>query len=162
MNDEDLRTEISRLRAGESDAPPAAGAVPTPAEWIRRWNDLTPEHRLRQAAISIYNAEQASRCFLMGHEGDAEELREQAQSAHDRREILSSHFRLVGDEDCGVGIHCRGCADEGRPLAHYDSNGDRSVDPLVPNVTTIPALLEAAWRHRADAHSGEETPSPSS
>lgn len=43
---EKARAEIARLRAGEADDPGHMGAEPTPAQWLRRFNDRTPEERL--------------------------------------------------------------------------------------------------------------------
>lgn len=74
MSDEDLRAEIARLRAGEADTPPPEGATPTPAQWIRSWNDLSAEQRLKWAEHILGNADQAYRCFAMDHEGRIEEL----------------------------------------------------------------------------------------
>lgn len=74
MSEEDLRAEIARLRAGEADTPPPKGAAPTPAQWIRSWNDLSAEQRLKCAEHIMNGAEQAYRCFTMDHEGRIEEL----------------------------------------------------------------------------------------
>ncbi|MCW2915510.1 MAG: hypothetical protein JWN52_3578 [Actinomycetia bacterium] len=70
-------------------------------------------------------------------------------------ETRYGRYRLVGDEDCGVGIECRDHFDGGRPLAYY--SGDASAyadDPEVENVTTISGLLAAAERHEAEVHAG--------
>lgn len=60
-------------------------------------------------------------------------------------------YRLIGDEDCGVGIECRDHFDGGRPLAYYQGGGP-SPDPLVLNVSTIPGLLTAAEVHEHEMH----------
>ena len=72
---EELRAEIARLRAGESDEPvPEDAGTLTPAQWIRRWNDVSAERRLAWAESIIMSAEQDSKCFLMDHPALAEEV----------------------------------------------------------------------------------------
>ena len=56
---------------------PDPGAWPTPEQWIRMWNEATPERRLEMAARVIVDAQQAERCFLANHEWQIEELRRQ-------------------------------------------------------------------------------------
>jgi hypothetical protein len=63
-------------------------------------------------------------------------------------------LRLVGDEDCGVGLECNDHWDGGRPLAYL---GNVYPDPLVVNVADVPALLAEARRH-LDEHHPEVTP----
>lgn len=71
------------------------------------------------------------------------------------------NYRLSGDEDCGVSLHCRrdGCWDGGRPLAYYDGgNGPIYVDdPAVENVISITALLVVADKHEHDVHGGRRS-----
>lgn len=73
---EELRAEIARLRAGESDDPvPEDAGDLTPAQWIRRWNDVSAERRLAWAeAINMISA-QASECFRMHPHGLTEEAK---------------------------------------------------------------------------------------
>ncbi len=66
--------------------------------------------------------------------------------------LLAGRYRLVGDENCGVGIECLDCPDGGRPLGYYDSGLGPSSDPQVVNVDTIPALLAVAMGHEAAEH----------
>lgn len=65
---EHLRTEVARLRAGESETPAAEGHYPTPAEWIHRWNRSTPEQRLDRAAWVLVGMRAAQRCEMADHE----------------------------------------------------------------------------------------------
>jgi hypothetical protein len=66
-------------------------------------------------------------------------------------------YRLIGDEDCGVGIECRDHFDGGRPLAHYDSGTEvYKLDPLVQDVSTIPGLIAAAEVHEHEMHNQVE------
>lgn len=70
---------------------------------------------------------------------------------------LDELFRLVGDEDCGVGINCRLCDRGGAPVAYYaglDQPYPTALAPDVVPVSTIGALLIAALDHRSDHHSG--------
>lgn len=66
--------------------------------------------------------------------------------------LLDPRFHLVGDEDGGVGLDCSDCFDGGRPLAYYDPQGNGYPDATVHQVTTIPALWDAAAHHLADTH----------
>lgn len=72
----ELRAEIARLRAGEAAEPVPEDAdvvAMTPAQWIRRWNDVSAERRLAWAESIIMIAEQASKCFREHHQDIAEE-----------------------------------------------------------------------------------------
>lgn len=67
---------------------------------------------------------------------------------------LNEVMRLVGDEDCGVGLDCRLCDRGGAPVAYYqhpaDHFGYEGTD--VVRVHTIMALLYAGQRHLDDIH----------
>lgn len=57
---------------------------------------------------------------------------------------------LLGDEDCGVGLHCSTCWDGGRPLAYYESNpGTTYPDRVVPTFHEMDGLMAAATEHAA-------------
>lgn len=74
---DELRAEVARLRAGEADEPIPEDldvAALTPAQWIRRWNDVTAGRRLAWAEAIIMISAQASECFRMHHSGIAEEV----------------------------------------------------------------------------------------
>lgn len=62
-------------------------------------------------------------------------------------------LRLVGDEDCGVGIECRDrdCWDGGRPLGYLGDDHYRN-DPAVTVVATVPELLAVGRRHLDERH----------
>ncbi|KAB8186877.1 hypothetical protein FH608_046145 [Nonomuraea phyllanthi] len=63
-------------------------------------------------------------------------------------------FYLSGDENGGVGLHCRDHHDGGRPLAYYDRAGSICSDPEVANVATIPGLWAVAVDHLSTQHEG--------
>jgi DNA-binding transcriptional regulator YhcF (GntR family) len=60
-------------------------------------------------------------------------------------------FRLSGDEDGGVSLHCRDHFDGGWPLAYYGANSPYPATE-VPAVTTIGQLQDEAARHLASHH----------
>lgn len=60
--------EVARLRAGESPEPPAEGVRLTPAEWLRCYNDATPEKRLEVVEQVQDSVERAYRCAMADHE----------------------------------------------------------------------------------------------
>ncbi|MBO3751561.1 hypothetical protein J5X84_36275 [Streptosporangiaceae bacterium NEAU-GS5] len=65
---EQAEAEVARLRAGEAEHLPPEHAEHTPAEWIRRWNDETPEKRLRVLGALLDAAGRGHRCFMLNHE----------------------------------------------------------------------------------------------
>lgn len=65
--------------------------------------------------------------------------------------LLDERFRLAGDEDCGVGAHCRDCETGGAPIAYYSTVG-LGYDPGIPTVTTVADLLAAMRTHETEAH----------
>jgi len=74
---ERLRAEIARLREGEEPYTDE-GVVPTPAQWIWRWNRATSKRRLERAAQIMEMGEQAFACSMADHQGALEELRNAA------------------------------------------------------------------------------------
>lgn len=70
-------------------------------------------------------------------------------------------FRLVGDEDCGVGLDCNDCDRGGKPIAYYEGISTAYIgDPEVAPCTTIEALLIAAHKHRASTHGDSPSHTP--
>lgn len=64
-------------------------------------------------------------------------------------------FRLVGDEDCGVGLDCRLCDRGGAPIAYYPGISQPYPTTVAPDVIpadTISALFEAGQQHLWDRH----------
>ncbi len=59
--------EVERLRAGEEPGYDPL-TVPTPGQWIARWNQAGSRERLDVAGHIIENQAQAARCFEMNHE----------------------------------------------------------------------------------------------
>jgi hypothetical protein len=77
-----LHDEIDRLRAGEEPGWDPL-TVPTPGQWIARWNRATAAERLDVAQRVIANNDRASRCFEMNHEKRIEQAEELLRIAHD-------------------------------------------------------------------------------
>jgi hypothetical protein len=83
--------ETEELRRGEADDPGEPGTWPTPAQWIRRWNDTTPERRLELAAGIVDAFQQASRCrYTEDHRGRLLDLLRRAESAEAERDALKT------------------------------------------------------------------------
>ncbi|MEV4424021.1 hypothetical protein AB0K23_01330 [Streptomyces sp. NPDC049602] len=55
--------------------------IPTPAQWIWRWNRATPEQRLEVAADILSNSERTYHCVLEDHPAQIERLRQRAEEA---------------------------------------------------------------------------------
>ncbi len=64
---------------------------------------------------------------------------------------LDDVMRLVGDEDCGVGIDCRICNRGGAPIAYLAGISPAYLGTDVMLVDTISGLIEAGRRH-AESH----------
>ena len=63
-------------------------------------------------------------------------------------------MRLVGDEDCGVGLDCRLCDRGGAPIAYYVGIDDRAYEGTdVVIVHTVTALIDVGQRHLWERHS---------
>ena len=71
---ERLRAEIAQLHEGE-DQYTDERVVPTPAQWIWRWNRATPARRLKVAAHVMEAWDRSFACVLEDHRGEIEELR---------------------------------------------------------------------------------------
>ncbi len=62
-------------------------------------------------------------------------------------------FWLSGDENCGVGLHCRTCDREGLPVAYYQGISTFYVNcEDVVTVHTIVGLIDAGEAHAASCH----------
>jgi len=79
---DEARTELARLHEGEEPHEDEA-TVPTPAQWIWRWNRATPAERLDAARRAMGDADAALRCFMQDHHMTASRLR--AQIAGEQR-----------------------------------------------------------------------------
>jgi hypothetical protein len=62
---------------------------------------------------------------------------------------LDQPYYLVGDEDCGVGLHCSTCDTGGRPIAWYDGYGVGNPydETVVPTAHTVAQLVELGQLH---------------
>lgn len=74
----DAQTEaLEQLRAGEEPGW-RPDVVPTPGQWIARWNQVTPEKRLIMAAEILEGMKRSSECLMEDHEGRIAQLRAEA------------------------------------------------------------------------------------
>lgn len=69
-----LMAEIAQLHEGE-DPYTDERLVPTPAQWIWRWNRATPARRLKVAAQVMEAWDRSLACVMEDHHGAIEELR---------------------------------------------------------------------------------------
>lgn len=65
--------------------------------------------------------------------------------------LLHPRLYLCGDEDGGVGLHCRDHFDGGRPIAYMPGLGAYE-DLKAPTAPTIAALIAEAAKHLAAHH----------
>jgi hypothetical protein len=73
---------LEQLRAGEEPGWDHS-IVPTPGQWIARWNQVTPEKRLTMAAQIIEGMKRSSECLMEDHEGRIAQLRAEASRSAD-------------------------------------------------------------------------------
>lgn len=66
--------ELEQLRAGEEPGW-RPDVVPTPGQWIARWNQVTPERRLSMAAQTVEGMARANDCLMLNHAAELAELR---------------------------------------------------------------------------------------
>lgn len=131
---EDTRTLLSRL----GWTPP--GDNPRPAVHIENYAAGSPED------LAAQKAAQAGSALTSPHDGV-----EPADTDQLLVVLFNGRYYFHGDENLGVGLYCRDHPDGGRPLGYYEGLG-RYGDSTVPSVTTMPALLDIAARHEAEAH----------
>ncbi|SET48731.1 hypothetical protein [Nonomuraea wenchangensis] len=65
--------------------------------------------------------------------------------------LLHPRLYLCGDEDGGVGLHCRDHFDDGRPLAYLSALAAHA-DVKVVTVTSVAALIGEAAKHLQSTH----------
>jgi hypothetical protein len=68
--------------------------------------------------------------------------------------VVDEHCRLVGDEDCGVGVACGTCDLGGQPIAYYHPGISENPYPEVetPTATGIFHLYLLAAKHVREHH----------
>lgn len=64
-------------------------------------------------------------------------------------------IRLIGDEECGVGLDCLDCWDGGRPLAYLGDGYEH--DEKVSNVDSMVGLLLVGRAHLDEHHHSEDS-----
>ncbi len=107
-----LAEEVGRLRAGEDAAPRDEACEATPGQWIRWWNDLSADDRLRWAGHILDWARTTSECLLHNHDARIREI----------EDLLAK-----GDPEAE---YCAGCGHEAaeHPI-HCDAYLDAMPDP---------------------------------
>ncbi|MFE9099873.1 nucleotidyltransferase domain-containing protein [Actinomadura geliboluensis] len=79
--------EAARLHEGEDASPLDPAVEPTPAQWLHRFNNATPQQRLAWAEDILRHARDSSRCrFELNHDEEIEELRANVRYLH--RQVL--------------------------------------------------------------------------
>lgn len=69
------------------------------------------------------------------------------------RYAVFARYRLVGDEETGVALHCRDHHDDGVPLAYWAGITPQWGHlPFVQQVSGLPELLAVAHSHETQAH----------
>lgn len=65
-------------------------------------------------------------------------------------------YHLVGDEDCGVGLHCSTCDTGGAPVVWYAGYRVSNSYPEaeVPTADTVAELVILGDRHVRNLHGG--------
>ncbi|MFF5445449.1 hypothetical protein [Streptomyces sp. NPDC012888] len=100
---EQAEVALALLHAGE-EPHLDEHTVPTPAQWIWRWNRATPEQRLEVTERIIAEAERASTCLLMAHEKRLPD----AEAALARVRALATDamtHHAAGSNDYEIGVH---------------------------------------------------------
>ncbi|MFB4275771.1 hypothetical protein ACBJ59_10800 [Nonomuraea sp. MTCD27] len=145
-----LRAEVARLRAGESDQPAAEGVRPTPAQWIRRWNDLTPERRHTWAEQIIADRADASRCMMADHDGA------QAELAHVHGVL--TRVRTVADAYAYGAVHAANAVDRAWGRQVLRDLSEALTGPAGRYVAVLLADLDLVMNHAGDPQRVAEYP----
>ncbi|MER5350619.1 hypothetical protein ABT093_09835 [Kitasatospora sp. NPDC002551] len=88
--------------------------MPTPAQWIWRWNRITPDRRLELATRVLAAGEEASTCFVENHLSRLAAHRNCAEQAEARIAAIRALHRPApcGNAGCS-GQWCVGCDPDG-------------------------------------------------
>lgn len=103
----ELRAEVARLRAGESEHPAAEGTHHTPAQWIHRWNRATADERLAKVEQIFNDSVTATRCWYQDHDTVLQELGNTRQTINRVREFadqIANGSRTVSREFVAQGL----------------------------------------------------------
>ncbi|MEU3851755.1 hypothetical protein [Streptomyces sp. NPDC029554] len=88
------QAELAQLRAGEEPGYDPL-SVPTPGQWIARWNQASPAERLDVAGRIIENQAQAARCFEMNHEARLADERNAKAAVARVRALVAGRWGVV-------------------------------------------------------------------
>ncbi|MFI0236355.1 hypothetical protein [Streptomyces sp. NPDC016845] len=90
-----LRDQLDALRTGEEPGWDYR-VMPTPGQWIARWNSVTPEHRLDMAAQIIDFSPRAYRCFVENHEARLVDARGAERALAEVRGVIADMEATTG------------------------------------------------------------------
>ncbi|MFF1574851.1 hypothetical protein ACFVWR_19090, partial [Leifsonia sp. NPDC058292] len=91
----DLEQQLAQLRAGEEEGYDPL-AMPTPGQWLARFNEATAVERLDVVKQIIGDNERARRCFLMAHEQRLDEGRTAWVAVARVRDVIADMERITG------------------------------------------------------------------
>lgn len=75
--DGDAPTDVQLAQFFEGEEPYTdTSRIPTPAQWIWKWNRATPAQRLQIAEAVLRTSDADQKCFLEDHHAAVDELRE--------------------------------------------------------------------------------------
>lgn len=160
------QTELTRLRAGEEPGWDPL-VVPTPGQWIARFNRASAEERLDVAKRVIGYTARAGECFEMNHARRLEEDRE-AQVAMARvRDVIAVMEKYTGTRHYALLLHAalggqvpESGAVAGQPLTETQAAAVRDADLPRGARITREVIDEAVRQHVAEAHPTEEQAVP--
>lgn len=120
--EEAARTELAHLREGEEPAANPA-FMPTPAQWIWKWNRATPEKRLQVAEAVMRDGATASDCRINGHTERIHDGRHAEMALNEVRDVVADMERQGALQWAGWlrdamkrgPKHCLLCAVEAKP-----------------------------------------------
>lgn len=137
--------ELAQLRAGEDLTPRGPGCEPTPGQWLRKFNEASPEQRLAWAADIIRHARQVSACeFLEDHRGQIEEYRSQIQRYQTLADVAAGTKRGLYLVDIDGTLALRPDVPGVRGPFEWDRVGEDH--PNAPVIAVVQALAAAGHR----------------
>lgn len=85
---ETLAERLALLHEGEEPCTDNR-VIPTPAQWIWKWNRVTPARRLQIAEAILRARDDAQKCLFGDHQSAVDELREARGALHNVRRVAA-------------------------------------------------------------------------